>query len=52
MPHRKRAVAKESRGSRRALNKKAGRKFGHLYKHLNVAGPRTRESGLTGKGKQ
>ncbi len=49
MPHRKRRVAKESRGSRRSLVKKAGRKFVHLYPHLNVAGPRTRDPQQGGK---
>ena len=52
MPHRKRRVAKESRGSRRSLVKKAGRKFIHLYPHLNVTGPRTRDSAIGGAGKQ
>lgn len=53
MPHRKRAVAKEARGSRRALNKKAGRRFTHLYEHLNVDGPRARAASIPeGAGKQ
>ena len=42
MPHRKRMVAKESRGSRRSLVRKHGRKYEHLYRHLNVSGPRSR----------